>query len=170
MENGGIPNAPNLNIEPFITLRIYKIQFERWPEMFRTAFGRINYASLVEQEQQLTDDAKQFARGSDNLDEVAKLTFIYSALTFSINVIEYKLGLFARQAARQINDKYLLGGALIVRSMLEHHALACELSKKLHECWEMDEKKAPDRKQVANTLSDMEKRIALVIASGSMYC
>lgn len=98
-------------------------------------------------------------------DAVTWLQLMCSALTFSINITEFKLDMLGCQAARALNAENVVGAALVVRSMLEHHAVAIALGKKLGALWEQIERKAPSDHQVATILGEAEKQVARVLAA-----
>ncbi len=166
MENGEVSGGPNLAVEPFCMFRKQSVPIDHWPEIFRTAAGRVEYASLVEQENQLVRDAERFVPGSGERDEKTWLAVLVSGLTFAINIIEYKVDLLANQAARQINSENVLGATLAVRSILEYHSLAIDLGTKLQNLWHKAEKVAPG-KEVADALDEAEKQIARILAGSS---
>ncbi|MCV4777049.1 hypothetical protein OFM21_30195, partial [Escherichia coli] len=86
--------------------------------------GQNKYVLLVEDEHRLAQDAAPLVPATEHWYDTERIPVLVSALTFAINVTEYKLDLLARQAACLINDENVLGAALAIRSMLEHHALA----------------------------------------------
>lgn len=167
VENGEISEPPNLDVEAIRALREHSVSRDGWPEPVRTAAGRVEYASLVEQEHQLVQDAQRLVPGAGQRDDKAWLSLLLSGLTFAINVTEFKLSSLARQAARLINAENVLGATLAVRSMLEHHAVAIELGGKLRVLWERAEKGAPNSKQVSDAFTQAEKQIARVLAGSS---
>jgi len=133
----------------------------------RNSTGRDHYARLVRAERQLVEDAQRLGVDVKQREEGAWLSLLLSALTFSINVTEYKLDGLARHAASLINDENVLGATLVVRSMLEHHAVAIELGAKLRSLWDRAEKAAPSSQQVTSALAEAEKQIARVLASST---
>lgn len=154
-------------IEAIQALTASAVAPESWPDALRTAAGQKRYAYLVAQEQRLAQEAKSLPVTTDSCDEKARLSVLVSSLNFAINVIEYKLSSMARQAALLINAANVLGAALIVRSMLEHHAVAIETGEKLQTMWAQAQKHAPDASKVAQALASAEKQLARVLAGSS---
>ena len=155
------------DVEAIRALRDNSVPPDSWPEALRTATGQNRYAFLVQQEHRLAQDAARLVPATVQWGDKERLSVLISALTFAIDVTEYKLDSLARQVACLINDENVLGAALAVRSMLEHHALAIELREKLRALWERAEKGAPNTSQVADALAEAEKQIARVLAGSS---
>ena len=155
------------DVEAIRALSANSVPSDSWPEALRTVAGQNRYAFLVAQEHRLAQDAARLVPATVQRDDKERLSVLVSALTFAINVTEYKLDLLARQATRLINAENVLGATLAVRSMLEHHALAIELGEKLRALWERAEKGAPNTKQVSDAFAEAEKQIARVLAGSS---
>jgi hypothetical protein len=155
------------DVEAIRALRENSVSLDSWPEALRTATGQNRYAFLVQQEHRLAQDAARLVPATAQLDDTDRISVLLSALTFAINVTEHKLDSLARQAAYFINDENVLGAALAVRSMLEHHASAIELGEKLRALWERAEKRAPKTPQVAKAFAEAEKQIARILAGSS---
>jgi hypothetical protein len=154
------------DVEAIRALKAYSVPSDCWPDAFRTVAGHARYAILVAQEHQLAQDAHLRAANVQGEDK-ERLPILISALTFAGNVTEYKLDLLARQAARLINVDNVLGAALAIRSMMEHHAVAIELDGKLRALWARAEKGAPNTQQVSDAFAEAEKQIARVLAGSS---
>lgn len=121
---------------------------------------------LVRDEEQLIAGVARLGTVPGKRDDaVTWLQLMCSALTFSINITEFKLDMLGCQAARALNAENVVGAALVVRSMLEHHAVAIALGKKLGALWEQIERKAPSDHQVATILGEAEKQVARVLAA-----
>ena len=135
------------------------------PVPISTSGERLRYALLVGNERRLVAEAEQLGGVPGERHDETWLRLLCSGLTFSINVTEAKLDILARQAARLINSENVLGAALAVRSMLEHHAVAVELGKKLRGLWERIERAAPNDERVSAGLGDAEKQIARVLGA-----
>lgn len=155
------------DVEAICDLRANSVPSDSWPEALRTVAGQNRYAFLVQQEHRLAQDAARLVPSTGQPDDNERLAVLVSALTFSINLSEYKVDSLARQAARLINDENVLGATLAVRSMLEHHAVAIELGEKLRALWGRVEKGAPNTRQVADAFAEAEKQIARVLAGSS---
>lgn len=153
--------------EAISALRVNSVPSDSWPEGLGTISGRNRYAFLVAQEHRLAQDAAHLVAGTGSCDDKERLSVLVSGLNFAINVTEHKLDSLARDAARLINAENVLGATLAVRSMLEHHAVAIELGKKLLALWERAEKDAPNGPQVAELFSEAEKQIARVLAGSA---
>jgi hypothetical protein len=163
---GGSRDVP-IDVEAIRALSATSIPSDSWPEALRTVAGQNRYAFLVAQEQRLAQDAAHLVAGTGTYDDNNRLSVLVSGLNFAINLNEHKLDSLARQAARLINAENVLGATLVVRSMLEHHAVASELGEKLRVLWERAEKGAPNTAQVTQALTDAEKQIARVLAGSS---
>lgn len=155
------------DVEAVGALRAHSVSSDSWPEALRTVAGQNRYAFLVAQEQQLARDASLLLVGAGSCDGKERLSVLVSGLNFAINLTEYKLSSLACQASRLINSENVLGAALAVRSMLEHHAVAIELGKKLGVLWERAEKHAPNAQKVAEAFGEAEKQLARVLAGSS---
>jgi hypothetical protein len=158
------------DVEAIRALRANSVPSDSWPEALGTVAGQNNYAFLVQEEHRLAQDAARLVPATAQRDDKERLAVLVSALSFSINVSEYKLDSLARQAARLITEENVLGAALAVRSMLEHHAVAIELGGKLRALWERAEKGAPNTRQVADAFAEAEMQIARVLAGTSQPC
>jgi hypothetical protein len=165
--NWDFPEALASDVEAIRALRASSVPSDSWPEALRTAAGQNRYVFLVAQEHRLAQDAAHLVTGNGPRDEKEQLSVLVSGLNFAINVTEQKLDSLARQAARLINTKNVLGATLAVRSMLEHHAVAIELGEKLRALWERAEKGATNAPQVAAAFAEAEKQIARVLAGSS---
>jgi hypothetical protein len=155
------------DVEAIRALRANSVHSDSWPEALRTLAGQNRYAFLVAQEHRLAQDAARLIPATIRWDDKERLSVLVSALTFAINVTEYKLESLARQAACLINAENVLGATLAVRSMVEHHAVAIELGEKLRALWERAEKAAPNTKQLSDAFAEAEKQIARVLAGTS---
>lgn len=155
------------NVEAIAALTTHGILFDDGPKAFKTTARRNRYAFLVTQEHQLATDASQlpFETRPDTYTE--RLPLLVSALSFSINLAEYKLDSLARHAAQLLNSENVLGAALSVRSMLEHHAIAIALGNKVQELWARAERHAPNEPKVNETFKEAEKQVARVLAGTS---
>jgi hypothetical protein len=140
---------------------------DAWPSPLGTAGDRMRYAALVQDEQRLVGDAARALaqRGAGQHDAETWLALLCSALTFSINMAEFKLTTLGRDAARLLVEKNAIGAALSIRAMLEHHAVVIELGKKLQALWTRMEKVAPRDDRVGASLGDAEKQISRVLAA-----
>jgi hypothetical protein len=155
------------DVEAIRALRANSVPLDSWPEALRTVAVQNRYAFLVAQEHRLAQDSARLVPATVQRDDKERLPVLVSALTFAINMTEYKLDLLARQATRLINAENVLGATLALRSMLEHHALAIELDKKLRALWERAEKGAPNSKLVSDAFTEAEKQVARVLAGSS---
>jgi hypothetical protein len=165
VESGEISQQDlKLEVGAIRALRQRGVPPDPWPVPISTAAERLRYALLVEDERRLVEYAERLGSASAKRDEESWLQLLCSALTFSIHVVEFKLDTPARQAARLLNAENVLGVALVVRSMLEHHAVAVELGKKLTTIWERIERAAPTDERLAAVLGDAEKQVARVLA------
>lgn len=154
------------DVEAIRALREKSVPSDSWPDALRSVAGQNRYAFLVAQEHRLAQDARMFSENRP-CDDKERLSVLVSSLSFAINVTEYKLDSLARQGARLINSENVLGAALVVRSMLEHHSIAIELGEKLRAMWERAERGAPNAPQVADAFAEAEKQIARVLAGSS---
>jgi hypothetical protein len=154
----------NLDVGAIRALRVRRVPPDVWPIPIGCAAKRSRYAFLVEDEGRLVADAERLGAILGSHDDASWLSLLCSGLTFSINVTEFKLDILAEQAARLINAENVLGTALVVRSMLEHHAVAVELGKKLRALWNRIERVAPIEEQISAVLGEAEKQIARVLA------
>lgn len=154
-------------VEAIRALRANSVPSDSWPDAIRTVTDQNRYAFLVAQEDRLAQDAARLDPATEQQDDKGRLSILVSGLTFAINVTEYKLDSLARQAARFINAENVLGAALAIRSMLEHHAIAIELGDKLQMLWERAERGAPNTERVSDAFAQAEKQIARVLASSS---
>ena len=157
----------DLQAEPIRALREHAVPSNDWPQPLATSANRREYVLLVEAERRLVQDAVNLAPVPDLRTDAANLSLLCSALTFSINVTEFKLRTMALQAARLLNAQNVLGATLVVRSMLEHHAVAVGLGGKMRAVWSRAERAAPVEAQVRAALSEAEKQIARVLAGTS---
>lgn len=165
VESGKVPQQDlNLDVGAIRALRECGVHPDGWPVPISTTAERLRYAFLVEDERRLVAEAARLGSASGKRDDASWLSLMCSALTFSINVTEFKLDTLGRQAARLVNAENVVGAALVIRSMLEHHAVAVELGKKLSALWERMERVAPNDERVAAILGDAEKQIARVLA------
>jgi hypothetical protein len=155
------------DVEAIRALRTNSVPSDSWPEALRTFAGQNRYAFIVEQEHRLAQDASDLLPAPVQQDDKERLPVLLSAISFAINVTEYKLDLLARQATRLINAENVLGATLAVRSMVEHHAVAVELGEQLKALWERAKKGAPTSGQVSDALTQAEKQIARVLAGSS---
>lgn len=154
------------DVEAIRALRTRGLPPESWPIPISNAGERLRYIHLVADERRLVADVTRLgATPGERNDATAWLQMMCSALTFTINIIEFKLDTLGRQAARLINIKNIIGATLVVRSMLEHHAVSLELSKKLGALWEQIERTALNEQRVAAILSEAERQVARVLAS-----
>jgi len=165
--NWAVQNDLLTDVEAISALRANSVPSPLWPEALRTIAGQNRYAFLVAQEHRLNQDAARLVPTTVQSDDKERLSVLVSALTFAINVTEHKLDSLARQGACLINDENVLGATLAVRSMLEHHALAIELGRKLRALWEQAEKGVSNTPQVADAFAEAEKQIARVLAGTS---
>jgi hypothetical protein len=92
---------------------------------------------------------------------------LVSGLLFAIEVTEYKMSSMARHAALLINAENVIGAALVIRSMLEHHSVAIELGEKLRTMWANAQKHAHDTSKIAESFASAEKHLARVLAGSS---
>jgi hypothetical protein len=155
------------DVEAIRALRTNSVPSDSWPEALRTVARQSRYAFLVATERRLAQDATHLVHATVQRDDKEGLSVLVSGLSFAINVIEYKLDSLARQAGRLINTENVLGATLAVRSMLEHHAVAIELSEKLRTLWKRAEKGAPNTKQVSGPVAEAEKQISRVLAGST---
>lgn len=165
LENEDVPGKEwSLEVGAIRALREQGVASEAWPVPIGSANRRYQYALLVEAERQLVADAKRLGGDPGSYADRSWLSLLCSGLTFSVNVTEFKLDRLAEQAARLINAQNVLGAALVVRSMLEHHAVALELGGKLRALWNRIERAAPGEGQISAALGEAEKQIARVLA------
>lgn len=155
------------DVEAIHALRANSVPSDSWPEALRTVAGKNRYAFLVAQERKLAQDAVRLAPTTTQRDDKERLSVLASSLNFAISATEQKLNSLARQSARLIIAENVLGATLAVRSMLEHHAVAIELSEKLRVLWERAEKGAPNTCKVSDAFAEAEKQIARVLAGSS---
>lgn len=160
-------SANETNVEAIRILREGSIPTSSWPESLSTVAGQNRYAFLVAHEKKLAQKAAHLVAGTGQNDDTERLSIVVTALKFSINLTEHKLNSMARQAARLINSENVLGATLVIRSMLEHHAVAIELGKKLEVVWERMERKASNNIDVTEVFAEAEKQIARVLAGSS---
>ena len=158
----GTEHILNVNIGAVEALNAIGAPPDSWPEQLANAGGKVAYARLLEMEGKLSQEAQGLSPAG-GYDE-SRLQLLCSALLFSINLTEHQLNRLASQCARFINGDNVLGAALVVRSMLEHHAVAAELNKKLREVWDRIEKAWPNRERILDSLGVVEKQIARVLA------
>ncbi|WP_460587061.1 hypothetical protein [Haliea atlantica] len=163
---GALEDLPT-DVEAIRALRENSVPLDSWPEALKTVAGQNRYAFLVAQEHRLAQDAAHLIAGTIPSDDNGRLSVLVSGLNFAINVTEHKLDSLACQAARLINTENVLGAALAIRSMLEHHAVVIEMGEKLRAVWERAEKKAPNAPEVAKAFAEAEKQIARVLAGSS---
>lgn len=155
------------DVEAIQALNANSIPLESWPEALRTVAGQNRYTFLVAQEHRLAQAATPRHITTDSCNDKMQLSVLVSSLSFAINVTEHKLSSMARQAALLINAENVLGVALILRSMLEHHAVAIELGGKLQTMWAHAQKHAPDESKLAEAFAIAEKQLARVLAGSS---
>lgn len=167
IENGSVPQVDlEFDVGAIRALRKCRVPPEAWPVPISTAAERLRYTLLVRDEEQLIAGVARLGTVPGKRDDaVTWLQLMCSALTFSINITEFKLDMLGCQAARALNAENVVGAALVVRSMLEHHAVAIALGKKLGALWEQIERKAPSDHQVATILGEAEKQVARVLAA-----
>jgi hypothetical protein len=158
------------DVEAIDALRANSVPSDSWPEVLGTVPGQNRYAVLVQREHRLAQDAALLVPATAEKDDKERLAVLVSALGFSIYLGEYKLDSLARRAARLITEENVLGAALAIRAMLEHHAVAIELGGKLRALVERAEKAAPNTLQVADAFAEAEKQIARVLAGSSQPC
>jgi hypothetical protein len=155
------------DVEAIAALASHGIPFDDGPKAFKTTARQNHYAFLVTLERQLAADASQLPINT-GLDAAGdRLQLLVSALSFSISLAEYKLVSLARHATQMINSENVLGAALSVRCMLEHHAIAIALGNKAHDLWARAEQQAPDDRKVAEALREAENQVARVLAGSS---
>lgn len=155
------------DVEAIKALREHQPSPNLWPESLKTISGQNRYSYLVLQENRLAQTANSLSMQIGLHDGKEQLSILVSSLSFSINVIEYKMWSMARQTARLINADSVLGVALLVRSMLEHHALAFELGGKLAKAMSEVEKLATNSTKIIELLASAEKQLARVLAGSS---
>lgn len=165
--NWDVPAGWPTDVEAIQALTANSASPESWPEALRTVAGQNRYTYLVAQEHRLAQEAMSLPVKFDSYDDKARLSVLVSSLSFAINVTEHKLSSMARQAAVLINAENVLGAALVVRSMLEHHAVAIELGGKLRTMWAQAQKHAPDASKVSEAFANAEKQLARVLAGSS---
>ncbi len=164
VESGDVPGEKqNLDVGAIRALREQGVPPDAWPVPIGSAAERSRYAFLVEGERRLVADAERLGGIPGRHDDASWLSLLCSGLTFSINVTEFKLDTLAEQAARLINGENVLGATLVVRSMLEHHAVAVELGRNLRALWNRIER-AASVQQISDVLGEAEKQIARVLA------
>lgn len=164
-EDRGVLEDLSADVEAILALRTNLAPSDAWPDALKTVAGQNRYTFLVEQEHRLAQDAAHLIARTSPSDTNERLPVLVSGLNFAINVTEHKLKSLAYQAARLINAENVLGAAIAIRSMLEHHAIGVELGEKLRTIWGRAEKKAePD---VAKVFEEAEKQIARVLAGSS---
>lgn len=165
LESEDVPGKKrNLEVGAIRALREHGVPSDAWPVPIGSANKRYHYALLVEVERQLVADAERLGGIPGRHDDPSWLSLLCSGLTFSINVTEFKLDTLVEQAARLINAENVFGATLVVRSVLEHHAVAVELGKKLRALWNQIERAAPSEEQISVLLGEAEKQIARVLA------
>ncbi|MGY2439578.1 hypothetical protein [Pseudomonas sp. SDO52101_S400] len=155
------------DVEAIHVLSTASIAPQHWPQAFRTLSGVNRYSHLVMQEHQLTELVASLNVDVENSQSKTSLPVLVSGLCFSINLIEYKVTVMSRHAAHLINTQNVLGAALVVRSILEHHALAVELSKKLRVMWNDVQKQAPNDGKIATAITSAVKQLSRVLAGTS---
>jgi hypothetical protein len=156
-----------MEVEAIQALKDASVAPQHWPQAFRTLSGRTRYSYLVMQEQRLAEQAVSLGADFDKKDNEAQLPILISGLCFSINLTDYKVTSMARHAAHLINAQNVLGAALVVRSILEHHAVAVELSSKLSDMWDEAQKKAPNDASINNAFKSAVKQLSRVLAGTS---
>lgn len=155
------------DVEAILALRESQLSPSLWPESLKTISGQNRYSYLIHQELQLSHAANSLPVPNGSYEDNKQLSILVTSLSFSINVIEYKMWSMAHQAARLVNADSFLGGALLVRSMLEHHALAFELGEKLTQAKNNMEKSATNSEKILELLENAEKQLARVLAGSS---
>ena len=140
---------------------------EKWPEPIDTPATRARHATLVRTEERLVAAAATVGPGPRKSDTPGWVELLVSGLSFAINIAESKLDALARHGAALIVKGNVLGGALVIRSMVEHHALAIELGLKGAAVWDRAEKLAPNPQRVGDELKAAEKQLARALAGSS---
>lgn len=163
----GTPPSWPTDVEAIKALRESQLSPSLWPESLKTTSGQNRYSFLVQQELRLAQAANSLPIPNGSYEGNEQLSILVSSLSFSINVIEHKMWSMARQSARLVNADSVLGMALLVRSMLEHHALAFELGEKLTKAINEVEKSAPNSGKISKLFTNAEKQLARVLAGSS---
>ncbi len=165
LESGDVPGEKqNLDVGAIRALREQGVPADAWPAPIGSAAKSSRYIFLVDDERRLVADAERLGSIPRRHDDASSLSLLCCGLTFSINVTEFKLDTLAEQAARLINAENVLGATLVVRSMLEHHAVAVDSGKKLRALWNRIERAAPSVQQISDVFREAEKQIARVLA------
>jgi hypothetical protein len=141
---------------------------QQMPSLLRSRGDRWRHDILLNANAKLSTAATRIAaaRAQGNTDDEAWLAVLRSAIEFSVSLTEFKVTMLGRDAARLIASGNVLGAALVVRAILEHHAVAIELGEKLRGQWERLAKAqvAKDEKVTAY-LREAEKQLARTLAS-----
>lgn len=163
----GTPPTWPTDVEAIKALRESQLSPSLWPDSLKTISGQNRYSFLIQQELRLAQAANSLPIPNGSYEGNEQLSILVPSLSFSIEVIEYKMWSMARQAARLVNADSVLGVTLLVRSMLEHHALAFELGEKLTKAKNEVEKSAPNSGKISELLANAEKQLARVLAGSS---
>jgi len=101
---------------------------QQMPSLLRSRGDRWRHDILLNANAKLSTAATRIAaeRAQGNTDDDAWLGVLRSALEFLVSLTEFKLTMLGRDAARLIASGNVLGAALVVRAILEHHAVALE--------------------------------------------
>lgn len=136
---------------------------DQWPESLRFRTTRSSYELLLQIEDDLIAAANNVSAPPTDDKSTDPAALLIPALGFAITLTEYKLQTLRRRAAVLINNSNVLGAAIAVRSMIEHHAVAAILSEKMDLIWTRLEKGGP----VHAELKKAEKQVARVLAGSS---
>lgn len=135
-----------------------------WPVPLESRHDRTRHSLLVASEAALIADLKRSRSLPDEQgNELLRRTC--SAIAFSLQTLELKLAMLGRDAAMLLLAENFLGAALGIRAMLEHHAVAVELGKKLSGSWNRLGKIHPVDEKMAGLIAEAEKQVARVLAT-----
>ncbi len=139
-----------------------------WPSTFGNAFDIDDYTRLFRSEQELSRDATLLSNEGTPVDQRQRLSVVLSALTFAITVAEYRIRHLARHAGQLLLDGNVPGASVLIRSIMEHHAIAFDISGRAGSMWDKVSKVSDSETKTQKALQDGERQIARVLAGGRL--
>lgn len=140
----------------------------RCPSPLTTPQLRWDYASLRREASALEAEVPQVPFARTPLPD-AWLAFIRRTLLFSAQLLEFKLSVYRARVVALLNRRLVLGAALCVRAMLEHHGVFFDMVSAVQAEWR-DIERTVAAGRLPQRLPDLEIQLArfLLCTKGSV--
>lgn len=138
----------------------------RWPVPLNSLDARMRWSLLVKRPAESLEAAAEhyFSQPPATIDYECWFSLISNAILLTITLTELKIQTLAEHSARLLLNRNVLGAALSIRAIFEHHAVVLETARRLLKEWDGAAQDARNKKDLSAKFTHLENHAARFLA------